>query len=66
MISIVPVDDGGKFSLWLENINGQLLRGSERKVLEVRKEKGNYLYLISFFPVIAGAVVAFKRRRFTA
>jgi len=66
MINIAPVDDGGKFSLWLENINGQLLRGSERKVLEVRREKGNYLYLISFFPVIAGAVVAFKRRRFTA
>ena len=66
MINIAPVDDGGKFSLWLEEDEGQHLKGSERKVLEVRKEKGNYLYLISFFPVIAGAVVAFNRRRFTA
>jgi hypothetical protein len=53
----------GNFTLWLEDEDGQPETGSTRRVIMVRKERANYLYLTSLFPLLIGFGVFIWRRR---
>lgn len=66
MINIRPASSSSVSSLWLQNEKGGMLDGSKRRILQVRKEGADYLYMISLFPLILGAIIIFRRRRFTA
>jgi len=62
-LDLSPVLEKGNYQLRLEKREGEVLKGSERKILLVRKENANLLYLISIFPLIVGLVVFVQRKR---
>jgi hypothetical protein len=65
-LDLSPALKKGNYQLRLEKREGKMLEGSERKILLVRKENANMLYLISVFPLIVGLVVFIQRKRLTS
>jgi len=65
-LDLSPVLEKGNYQLRLEKREGEVLKGSERKILLVRKENANLLYLISIFPLVVGSVVFIQRKRLTS
>ena len=53
----------GNYEFHLEKREGEVLKGSERQILFVKKENTNLLHLISIFPLIVGLVVFVQRKR---
>jgi len=65
-LDMSPALGKGTYQLHLEKKEEEVLKGSERKILLVRKENANLLYLISIFPLIVGSVVFIQRKRSTS
>jgi hypothetical protein len=56
----------GRQTIWLEGPEGRKLPKSVRKMIIVNKSGGNWLYLISTFPLIVGFLIFVRRRKTTA
>lgn len=62
-LEVSSVSGRGKYDFRLEKGEGEVMEGSERQILFVRKEDTNLLHIISIFPLIVGVVVFIQRKR---
>ncbi len=65
-LEVSSVSGKGNYNFHLEKNEGEVMEGSERKILFVRKEDTNLLHVISIFPLIVGVVVFIQRKTRTS
>jgi len=65
-LEVSSVSGKGNYDFLLEKGEGEVMVGSGREILFVRKENTNLLHIISIFPLIVGLVVFVQRKRRTS
>ena len=58
--------DAGHQKIWLEDLQGRQIPLSARKMIMVNQTVGNWLYLLSAFPLLVGLLIYMRRHRATA
>ncbi|RPJ04202.1 MAG: hypothetical protein EHM36_11110 [Deltaproteobacteria bacterium] len=58
--------DKGNYEFRMEKDEKEIMEGSQRRITLIRKDRANFLYLVSFFPLLVGLAVFVRRRRSTS